>query len=125
MLDLQRLAEIGCIALVDDRLVEAQRVRRDRGHVLREFHRRRHQFVRRDDAIDEAPFQRRRRIEEIAGQRQFLGAVDADDARQFCDRPQPGMMPTRACVSAKRALVDAISTSQASASSKPPLSRRH
>ena len=35
--------------------------------------------------------------------------------------PQPGMMPTRACVSAKRASVDAIRTSQASASSKPPV----
>src|SRR5215471_15872372 len=35
--------------------------------------------------------------------------------------PQPGMMPTRACVSAKRASVDAISTSQPSASSKPPV----
>ena len=39
----------------------------------------------------------------------------------FCERPQPGMMPTRACVSAKRASLDAISTSQASASSKPPV----
>ncbi len=39
----------------------------------------------------------------------------------FCDRPQPGMMPTRACVSAKRALVEAINKSQASASSNPPV----
>ena len=39
----------------------------------------------------------------------------------FCDRPQPGTMPTRACVSAKRALLLAISTSQASATSNPPV----
>ncbi len=39
----------------------------------------------------------------------------------FCDRPQPGVMPTRAWVSANRALVEAISTSQARASSKPPV----
>jgi hypothetical protein len=39
----------------------------------------------------------------------------------FCESPQPGMMPTRACVSAKRASVDAISRSHASASSKPPV----
>ena len=38
-----------------------------------------------------------------------------------CDRPQPGAMPTRACVSAKRACGLASSTSQASASSKPPV----
>ena len=36
-------------------------------------------------------------------------------------RPQPGMMPTRAWVSAKRARSDATRKSQASASSKPPV----
>ena len=39
----------------------------------------------------------------------------------FCDRPQPGVIPTRAWVSAKRALVEQISTSQASATSNPPV----
>ena len=39
----------------------------------------------------------------------------------FCDRPQPGVMPTLAWVSAKRALVDAIRMSHASASSNPPV----
>ena len=35
--------------------------------------------------------------------------------------PQPGMIPTRAWVSAKRARSDATRKSQASASSKPPV----
>ena len=39
----------------------------------------------------------------------------------FWDSPQPGRMPTRACVSANTAALEAISTSQASASSKPPV----
>jgi hypothetical protein len=39
----------------------------------------------------------------------------------FCDRPQPDARPTRAWVSAKRASVLASNTSQASASSKPPV----
>ena len=39
----------------------------------------------------------------------------------FCDRPQPGMTPTRACVSAKRACGEATIRSQARASSKPPV----
>ena len=39
----------------------------------------------------------------------------------FCERPQPGVIPTRAWVSAKRALVEQISTSQASATSNPPV----
>ena len=39
----------------------------------------------------------------------------------FCERPQPGRIPTRACVSAKRASLEAIRRSQASASSKPPV----
>ncbi len=36
-------------------------------------------------------------------------------------RPQPGMTPTRACVSAKRARSDAMMKSQLSATSKPPV----
>ena len=39
----------------------------------------------------------------------------------FCDRPQPGRMPTLACVSAKRACSLANRKSQASANSKPPV----
>ena len=36
-------------------------------------------------------------------------------------RPQPGMTPTRACVSAKRARSEAMRKSQFSATSKPPV----
>ena len=38
-----------------------------------------------------------------------------------CDMPQPGTIPTRACVSAKRALVEATRMSQLIASSMPPV----
>ena len=38
-----------------------------------------------------------------------------------CDKPHAGAMPMRVCVSAKRAVGLAYSTSQASASSKPPV----
>jgi hypothetical protein len=39
----------------------------------------------------------------------------------LCDNPQPGRTPTRAWVSAKRAVSEAINRSHASASSKPPV----
>ncbi len=39
----------------------------------------------------------------------------------FCDSPQPGIIPTLAWVSANRAFSDPINTSQAKASSNPPV----
>ena len=39
----------------------------------------------------------------------------------FCERPQPGAMPTRAWVSANRASVEAIKMSHISATSNPPV----
>jgi hypothetical protein len=64
------------------RLGHGQRLRGQGGEFLRRGQRGRHQLVGRHHAVDEAGLARRRRIEGLAEQQQFRGALVAGDARQ-------------------------------------------
>ena len=85
------------------------------------FRRERQQLVVGDDVVDEPPGQRGGGVEEVAGGRQLAGPADADGLGEQHVRPQSGMIPTRAWVSANAARSDATRKSHRSASSNPPV----
>ena len=75
-----------------------------------------------DDVVDQAPGERGRRVEEVAGGAELARAAGRRSPRTSSTvSPQPGMIPTRVWVSAKRARSDATRKSQFDASSKPPV----
>ena len=88
--DAHPVGERGGEALVDDALVRAHHLGHARPHVLRQGAARRQQLGGRHDAIHQAPRRRLLGREVVAGERQLLGAVDADRARQLLAEPPPG-----------------------------------
>ena len=73
------------------------------------------------DVVDEAPRQRGRRRRGSCRWWTAPSPANPTASGSSTVRPQPGMIPTRAWVSANRARSDATRKSQASASSNPPV----
>src|SRR4029077_5932355 len=82
-LEAYRVGEGKAEAAIDERLVAAHRLRIAGEHVARERAARGHELVRLDHAVDEPPFRGKLGGHEVAGQRDFLGAKDADQAWQL------------------------------------------
>ena len=120
---LARLRGAHAEGLVDHPLVAAQRSRLAGEHVARERAAGRQQLGRRDHAVHQPPALGLLGAQVVAGERELLGARRCRSARGsfWTEAPAGHDADARVRVGEARLASSAISTSQASASSKPPV----